>query len=346
MLHYAPSERAPSWRLTPRIDGGFVNALEMARTIIRSSAHGPRAVLASGPPFNSFVAGLYVSRYFDVPLILDYRDEWCECPMGFVDVHPESRAWERRCLRAASRVIFTTESMREHALNRFPELARTHTAVVPNGWDAADFSGLNRDVPNSNERLQSGDEKLLISFVGSLVPHSDPTRFLECLRLAVALDPPLRERIRVQFVGYATREMKEVVSEFPDQELIEFHGPVSKRDALSAMRASDVLLLFNTPELARYVPGKLYEYVAMRRPILSFGKGGEVENIVRTLGVGMCIPSDAPAELAGGLEELRRLRIADRDGKIERWLAERTRERLSVRILNEVLAAMSARVEG
>ncbi|MGH7622214.1 MAG: glycosyltransferase, partial [Gemmatimonadaceae bacterium] len=140
-LHVVPpSSREPSYRFFPRVDGGFANALGYARHAIGTMAQDPPdVVLASGPPFFTFVAARLVARHFGVPLVLDYRDEWTECPFDFVDKGPHDRALESRCLRSADAVFFTTESHRRNQLAAFPELDARKTHVVPNGWEPSDF---------------------------------------------------------------------------------------------------------------------------------------------------------------------------------------------------------------
>ena len=126
----------PAWRLTPQIDGGFPLALAFARHAARTMADDPPSVvLASGPPFFSFVAAWVTARHFGVPLVVDYRDEWTECPFDFVTKGPDDLRWERRCLRDAAAVLFTTESMRAHHLLRFPELHPSRAHLLPNGWE-------------------------------------------------------------------------------------------------------------------------------------------------------------------------------------------------------------------
>jgi hypothetical protein len=60
------------------------------------------------------------------------------------------------------------------------------------------------------------------------------------------------------------------------------HDLLGYGDALRAMRAMDVLLLVNSPEPADqiFVPGKLYDYLMARRPVLFLGEMGDAWRIV------------------------------------------------------------------
>ena len=43
---------------------------------------------------------------------------------------------------------------------------------------------------------------------------------------------------------------------------------------------SSALLLFNPPLLARYIPGKAYEYLATGNRVLLYGEGGELDHLL------------------------------------------------------------------
>ena len=106
-------ERQPSWTFTERLDvgGPFPQALDWADVGIQTNLSvQPDIVVASSPTFSGFVAGYFISRRLKCPLVLDYRDEWSENPFQFVRKTAFGRAWEKRCLRHATKVIFTTES--------------------------------------------------------------------------------------------------------------------------------------------------------------------------------------------------------------------------------------------
>jgi glycosyltransferase involved in cell wall biosynthesis len=126
--------------------------------------------------------------------------------------------------------------------------------------------------------------------------------------------------------------------------MLEVIDHVSKREAAEAMSQSDLLLLIATPDLERYMPGKLFDYVASGRPIVVFGSPGEAARTVQQLGIGeLCAAGDAqalgdaigrlhrheptPANRAGlahWLDEHRRSELAQRAFSIIDTVAERT----------------------
>lgn len=327
-LHAVPRpSRQASFRLTPRIDGGFDNALASARCAIEKLAlDPPDVVLASGPPFYVFVAAYFVARHFGVPLVLDYRDEWTECPFGFVDAGPQDRHWERRCLATAAAVLFTTRSHRQHQLACFSELSPEKAHLIPNGWETDDFPPCRQ---GSGKPADALSPEIEIAHVGNLAEHTPPADFLKALAELLAENPAWRQRVTVSFIGRRSPQAAAQLAAFPYPGNLRLVDHLGKQEATRRMQQADILLLIAAPELARYLPGKLFDYVAARRPLLVFGAAGESSAVVEQLGIGkLCRPGSGTA-LAAALEFLQGLPPCPQAPAVETWLECHRRDRLA-----------------
>ena len=306
------------WGL-PDIDGGILNAIllfNMAKDSLKGNT--PGVILASGPPFHNFVAGMWLAKYSGWKLVLDYRDEWTETPFRFVQKDGPNRQWEIRCLERADLVIHTTPSQVAHARSRFPVLADTRQAVVYNGWEPGDFA----EVPATPPR--DAATPITLAYLGNLGAMAAPDAFLDTLSAALMAHPELRARIKVLLVGHKRPDALEALRAFPFPEVIELVDSIPKPEACSMMQKVDGLLLLNPVGLHRYIQGKLYEYIASGTPILVFGRGGEMGKIVDSLGAGMTVAEGDAVGLATALQGLR----AQRHGNPEqrsKWLASRER---------------------
>lgn len=342
-VHVVPaSSREPSYRFFPRVDGGFPNAISYARHAISTMASDPPdAVLASGPPFFTFIAAFLVARRFGVPYILDYRDEWTECPFDFVKTDRDDRTWERRCLRHADAVLFTTATQREHQLATFPELDASRAHVVHNGWEPENFV----DRPNDDAAATASDGVLRISYVGNLPRHAAPHDFLASLEQMLDVQPEWVPRVRVQFVGRRSGSADQALRNFRYPSVVEIIDHVGKREANRRMQDSDILLLLSNAGRERYLNGKLFEYVAARRPVLVFGYPGETSTLIDRLGVGaLCAPGSGPALLAA-LARLQALDLSTDNDVVRDWRREHRREALASRtfdIIDSLVAPPSA----
>lgn len=327
-LHIVPdSSLNSSYSLTPKIDGGFNNALDSAIYAIKKlSKNPPNVVLASGPPFYVFIAAYFVAKHFGVPLVLDYRDEWTECPFDFVSAGPQDKVWEKRCLAAAAAVFFTTKSHMEHQLQIFPELCREKTYLVPNGWESDDFSSNLAHVKN---KADSSTKNIEIAHIGNLAGHTPPTDFLNALGKLFASNAIWRDRIRVSFIGRRSPSSESIIRSFPYPHNLNIIDHLPKQEANRRMQQADILLLIATPELERYLPGKLFDYIAARRPVLVFGAPGESSKMVENLGVGKLCPSGSSNLLGSVINDLAVYDTEDRGIDIHDWLEHYRRDKLA-----------------
>lgn len=332
------SHRMPSYRLFPVIDGGFIHAIEYAKFSIRCLADNPpTVVMASGPPFFVFVAAYYVAQHFHAPLVLDYRDEWSECPFDFVSHGAHDRVWEARCLGAASAVVFTTESHRQHQLRMFPELTEGKTHLIPNGWEPSDFVA---NAPTTVAENSNPPDVVTLSHVGVLAGHSSPKRFLDNLEQVLKKNTTLQDNLRIRLVGRRTAEVEARLSVFAFQKNLELIDPVGKRAANQFMQESDALLLLSSSDLERYLPSKLFDYIAAGRPILVYGTEGESSRLIESLGVGLLSLDSTPSELELALRNIGSAGRFSNNEKLSIWLEQHRRDTLAARLF-EILTQLS-----
>lgn len=323
----------------PRIDGGsFRLVFETFLDVIANTAHmPPTRVMASGPPFHNFVVATLVARYFRSALVLEYRDEWTECPFTFVRTGPFDRLMERWCLRFADRVVLTTDSQREHLLRVFPNLSPSKCVVIPNGYDEEDLPLT--ASPGMSTRVEF--DPFVLSYLGYLGAHTAPDSFLHTVATVVERDPDLLRRLRLEFIGTRSETAIRAIESFPFPGIVAQRDLVPKYMAMQSMMSAGALLLLNPGPLQRYLPGKLYDYVASGTPILVYGAGGEVERLITELGAGIVVPENDPEGLRAALHALERTAPSN-NGMREEWLHKHTRARLSevtLRLLEEVESA-------
>ena len=265
-----------SQRMSPSLDGGFTTIHAIVDAALGAAGEdAPDLVHATGPTFAEFVAAMVLARHWRVPFSIDYRDEWSESPFEFVHHGNSDRFWEAKVLARASLVTFTTDAQRDHALRAFPSLDRGITAVVGNGWD---------EESARNAGHHHGDatsDRAVVGYLGSLGQHCDVPEFLATLRGALAIHADLKHRIEIDFVGIKSDVERRLLSSFDAGNKVLRDVPQVPLSAAQAMmRTSNALLLFNPPLLARYIPGKAYEYIATGNRILLYGEGGELERLL------------------------------------------------------------------
>jgi len=272
--------------------GWLLPALRSARAVTRDWQ--PDVVFASAPPFTTLIAGRIIARRAGVPLVIEYRDRWLEDPYG--DEMPRFRRClecriEEWCARRADAIVTVSEPWAEDYRGRWGKPVR----VCYNGFDPEDvvaFAGV--------EPVKS--DKLTILYTGIIYPERrDPTPLFR----ALALLGDDRLKISVDFYGPNVAQLKSMADETAQQDIVTLHDGVPFAEALALQHHADVLLLlqWNNPLEAGNVPGKLFEYLAARRPVIGIGyEDGVPARFLRERGAGRVL--NDPSEIAAYLRIL------------------------------------------
>jgi glycosyltransferase involved in cell wall biosynthesis len=342
-VHRIDPRRLPddaSWM--PRTAQWFTMALEMFRRgRLHLRKHPPTVIVATGPGFHTFIAGHFLSRHFGAPLVLDYRDEWTlRPPFPWVDVRPDDRRWEARCLARADRVLFVTGPLMNLYLRRFPGLERGRCRVVRNGWEPGDFGLANAGFPPP----ANSPSATTIGYFGFMAEHQRPRPFLQSVEKLLESRALDRRTLRILIAGLVDGSALDELAGFKYPAVLRPLRWVSRRRAARLMQRCTALLIVNDPLLSRALPTKLFEYLASGRPILVYGNGeSEMKSLVARLGAGLAVPENDDRALRDALRRFR-------DSPASRWqtaarlrfLRQHTRELMAGRMLDEARAAIRA----
>jgi glycosyltransferase involved in cell wall biosynthesis len=338
ILPTKPLKLQPSHSLFARLDGGMLTAIEFYLAAAEALADDPPAVVvATGPSFNAFAAALFLAQRFGAKLVLDYRDEWSQNPFSFVQYGGFDRWWERRCLKAADAVLFTTRGQLQHTDAAFSGVIGEKGVILTNGWDGQRSYG---------EPEPRHDGKLEIAFSGLLGRMAMPGEFLADCSRVLAADSSLREKLRLRFIGRRHPEAEQELEKFDHPELLALMGQRPQAEADALIRQADALLIMPTPLMARYMPGKMFEYMATGKPILVHGHRGEVQELVMRLGAGIFIEEGDTDALAKAFASLAETPSSVwNNPRRQSWAQQHTRQRLAQRFF-DLLTDLTATSNG
>lgn len=263
----------------------------------------PDVVLATGPP----IAGPLAARLgvgAEVPLVVELRDLWAGSPAfdagGSVLANVEE--W---LLRGARRVVACTPEAVSDLRLRHPHLGE-RVLEISNGFDpqiSSIAAGLDLDAPRTQQRRAAGPITLLHS--GTLSPARPITPLLRALA-----DPRLAGCFRLVLHGYlspATRAELEAAGEVGDIP-IEVLAPSHWQEAVTRIAQADacVILQGRAAGDQTAIASKIYEYLALRKPVVCVTDGGASEALLRRLGADqLCARLDAPESIVAALLRLR-----------------------------------------
>jgi glycosyltransferase involved in cell wall biosynthesis len=284
---FMPDENA-SWVLTAVPAG-----LRVARR------EGFDAVMTSSPPSSVHVIGAILGRKLGIPWIADLRDSIVAKEDRRVD-RPLVRVKERThayvaalVAREAAAIVGVTPTICAEMERLKP---RGRVATIPNGADFDDFDFLS----------YTPTERFRITHTGSFFGERSPRPFLSALAQS-GLDD-----VVARFVGDFRAADRDWAQALGLGDKLGLYPFLSHRQALALQRDSDALLLL-LPEIGergKDIPsGKLYEYIAARRPILAaVPPDGAAADLIREAGAGVIVDPDDVDAIRRELEAL-----------VERW---------------------------
>ena len=250
------------------------------------------AIFVTAPPFSSFLIGAELARRTGLPLVLDYRDEWSisnsyleNKRLGWL-----SRTWQQHqqslVVRAASALIATTR----HSAESLQEVARAASCRplvthIYNGFDSADFHDGTAPLPDPLlDATSDSTQPYKLAYIGTLWNLTSVEPVIRAVRLLAEQSPDLASRLELHFVGRRTAAQDEWLDQLGPLPCRVVRQPyLDHNAALKLMRSADglCLLLSDLPEAGRVVPAKLFEYLAVRRPIFAIVPPGEVSSMVQ-----------------------------------------------------------------
>ncbi len=230
------------------------------------------AVITTGPPHSLHLIGLQLKKNTKVKWIADFRDPWTT--IHYHKLLRLNKASQRKhkqlealVLKEADLITVTSPRTKKE----FETLSETPIWVVTNGFDI------------SKKFEANLDSRFSISHIGSLLSERNPEILWKVLAEICTEDTSFKNDLQLKFAGAVSEEVKKSLEIFQLSENCEFLGYVSHSEALKMQHQSQVLLLveINSPETRAIIPGKLFEYLAAKRPILALGpKESDIEHII------------------------------------------------------------------
>lgn len=256
-------------------------------------------VWTTSPPVSGHRVGLALKRELGLKWVADLRDSWTLGPF-FDPATPFHRLLQRRLERAvveaADALVCATPRMAELYRRFYPESARK-IKVITNGYDEADFAGLD-GLP--------AHPGAAIGHAGTFYGARRPDAFIAALETVADERPEVG--LRFLEIGTSGLEAEDALGRFARRrpELITRRGNLPHRRTLEELARCRLLLLVvgNQPGARTVLTGKLFEYLRLGRPILACCPPGDAADLVRSLGAGPTADPDDAEEIAGALRLL------------------------------------------
>lgn len=255
-------------------------------------------IVTTSPPHSSQLIGLKLKKKFPgIKWIADLRDPWTDI-YYYEKFYPTflsrkvDSAYEKRVLRSADTIITVGNSLKELFSSKIPGIEKK-IEVIPNGYDEDDFKGLEASHP----------EIFTISYIGTLSAAYLLNGLIEALRSLLKKGI----RLRMKFTGVVSPEQRELIISTAGGSNCEFIPYSSHSTALRNMVDTSALLLIIPAHISSrsIITGKLFEYLASRKPILCLGpENGDAAAIVEETGHGRTFDYNDSEGIADYLQRL------------------------------------------
>jgi glycosyltransferase involved in cell wall biosynthesis len=261
----------------------------------------PDVVLASGPPIvGPLAARLGVPS--EVPLVIELRDLWAASPAFDAGGRLLGRV-ERWLLRDARRVVACTPEAVSDLRLRHPYLGK-RVVEISNGFDPEIRSIASSAADGEHRQRARSSSIITLLHSGTLTP----ARPIAPLASALA-DPRVAGSFRLVLHGYlspATRAEVELAR--AGGVSIEVLAPSPWQEAVRRIADADACVITQArgagDETA--IASKIYEYLALGKPVLCLSDGGASEALLRRLQADdLCARLDAPETILAALLRLR-----------------------------------------
>ena len=239
-----------------------------------------------------------MSRMKRVPFLLEIRDIW---PESIQAVGAFNNRWllggpfetlERWMYKAADHIVAVGQGYRDNILSKVD--VQDRTSVITNGVDLTHFTPSDAD---SNPKQDDPRRPFVCSYIGTIgMAHG-----LEVVvKAARILQQGGRNDIHFQLVGDGANRarLEEEARQHAVSDMIQFTGRLPKTEIPRILADSDACLihlkgcdLFET-----VIPSKIFETMAMQRPII-MGVKGEAARIVEEANAGLTMEPDCPESL-------------------------------------------------
>ena len=255
------------------------------------------AILSSSWPITCHTIAKDLNEKYNVPWIADLRDLWNLNPYvshTFIRNYFERRL-ELKTFENTDALTTTTDLAAKTLSSLHPD-----NRIVPilSGYDKDDFELLEELLSESDNNLNGlsdgHSEKLKFIYAGSLYGGKrDPSYLFEAIRQLEDENKLDSSKISIEFYGDSTG-LEEIANRYGLLDIVHIGGKIAHEEVLKKQLNSDVLLLisWDNEKEKMFIPGKIYEYFALKKPVLSIGyKEGSLKDLIEETKVGYHVSS-------------------------------------------------------
>lgn len=262
-------------------------------------------VIGTSPwPSNAYIAKT-LAAWKRVPFVFEVRDLWPEviAVVGALKENSLPMRLMRKMIgswyKKAALIVTVTDGFVDEIAKTYG-ISKNKLAVVKNGADVQSIKPLACDVATLKEKYHIPVDCFIISYLGTMGRAQG-------LQVVPQVAAELKDRkIHFLLIGHGTEHaLLEQQSQALELHNVSFIAPVPRAQALELLMLSDASLvhLMPSPFFDTTIPSKLFEAMAMEKPVL-LGVRGEAAKVVDEANCGISFAPGCVEDLKNAILKL------------------------------------------
>jgi len=285
-------------RLPDDAQGWIANIVNDGYRIVKRE--GIEVFLTTGPPMSAHIGGLLLKQLTNVKWVADFRDPWWPLHAGFIDSDATSfsLALEKwiafRVVRKADVLVSTSRKVSDHFRSILPEKQGDKCVTITNGYDKSDF-------PIMGGSFAAKSSKIRITYAGTLYVNRNPEPLFAALHELIREGKIDKNKIQLELIGdcayFNNVSVQTLIDEYDLSPMVQLVGKLPFHACLERLRNSDTLLLFAQGQPYQ-IPGKVFEYMVLNKPIFVLTGEGETKCVLEPFDHVFIADSENPVSIA------------------------------------------------
>lgn len=237
-------------------------------------------LFTNGPPQTNHMIAYGVKKKLGIPWHADFQDPWTQ-----VDYFPQlmlnpismniHKSMEQRVFKNADKITICSQTWK----GDLESIGAEDVGVIVWGYDEDDFKDIHVDL----------SPKFTLSHYGSLGPDRNAKTLWKALSILSKEEPQFASDLEIELAGFIGHAIIKEIEALGLKKNLVLFDHLNRRETLERMHRSQVLLLIlnDMPNVNGRLPGKLFEYLASRRPTLVIGpEASDASKIVHGVNAG------------------------------------------------------------
>ena len=236
-------------------------------------------VFTTGNPFSSFFLGYYIKKKYGMKWVMDYRDPWM-CNDYYIENFYKSvkdtvelqRQLENKLVSLCDCIVGASD-LKEDFVKKY-NIESDKFVEITNGYDEDDFKDIKIE--------EVGNASFTLCYNGRIYGNRNPVFLLRIINRLIEEKKIDSGKIQWNFNGGIEGRWKELLKQEDLYNIIHYNGSLSHKESIVSAINADLLILFGEEGMGTIIvyTGKLFEYLRMKKPILSFSaKGGVLDKV-------------------------------------------------------------------